>query len=90
MGEEPPGLGEKDHGHGTCGLQDHGPQGALLERHGPPPGGKDRRFPVHELSTRIEESGLEEFRKRGKIEIQPNVDFYSAPVYHMMGIPAIS
>ena len=41
----------------------------------------------HELSTQIEASGLEEFRKRGKTEIQPNVDFYSAPVYHMMGIP---
>jgi citrate synthase len=23
----------------------------------------------------------------GKSEIQPNVDFYSAPVYHIMGIP---
>jgi len=41
----------------------------------------------HELSTQIEESGLAEFRNRGKTEIQPNVDFYSAPVYHMMGIP---
>jgi citrate synthase len=25
--------------------------------------------------------------KRGKTTIKPNVDFYSAPVYHMMGIP---
>jgi 2-methylcitrate synthase len=41
----------------------------------------------HELSTRIETAGLEEFKKRGKTEIQPNVDFFSAPVYHMMGIP---
>jgi citrate synthase len=41
----------------------------------------------HELSAQIEEYGLAEFRKRGKTEIQPNVDFYSAPVYHMMGIP---
>ncbi len=41
----------------------------------------------HELSTQIETAGLEEFRKRGKTEIQPNVDFFSAPVYHMMGIP---
>ncbi len=41
----------------------------------------------HELSTQIEQSGLEEFRKRGKTNIQPNVDFYSAPVYHLMGIP---
>jgi len=41
----------------------------------------------HELSTQIEKVGLEEFKKRGKTEIQPNVDFFSAPVYHMMGIP---
>jgi citrate synthase len=41
----------------------------------------------HELSTQIEAAGLEEFKKRGKTEIQPNVDFFSAPVYHMMGIP---
>jgi citrate synthase len=41
----------------------------------------------HDLSTQIERAGLEEFKKRGKTEIQPNVDFFSAPVYHMMGIP---
>ena len=41
----------------------------------------------HELSSSVEKAGLEEFQKRGKKEIQPNVDFYSAPVYHMMGIP---
>jgi len=40
----------------------------------------------HQLSTQIEETGLEEFAKRGKTDIQPNVDFYSAPVYHLMGI----
>ena len=28
-----------------------------------------------------------EFEKRGKTTIKPNVDFYSAPVYHLMGIP---
>jgi citrate synthase len=41
----------------------------------------------HELSTQIEKAGLEAFGKRGKTNIQPNVDFYSAPVYHIMGIP---
>ncbi len=41
----------------------------------------------HYLSTQIEPAGLGEFKKRGKTEIQPNVDFFSAPVYHMMGIP---
>ena len=39
------------------------------------------------LSSVIEESAVSEFEKRGKTTIKPNVDFYSAPVYHMMGIP---
>jgi len=39
-----------------------------------------------ELSTKIEESAVAEFEKWGKSTIKPNVDFYSAPVYHMMGI----
>ncbi len=41
----------------------------------------------HELSLQVEKSGIEEFRKRRKTDILPNVDFYSAPVYHIMGIP---
>jgi citrate synthase len=41
----------------------------------------------YELSTQIEEAALSEFEKRGKSTIKPNVDFYSASVYHLMGIP---
>ncbi len=37
------------------------------------------------LSGQIEKSAVAEFEKRGKTTIKPNVDFYSAPVYHMMG-----
>jgi citrate synthase len=40
------------------------------------------------LSTRIEEAAVAEFTSRGKTTIRPNVDFFSAPVYHMMGIPS--
>jgi citrate synthase len=39
------------------------------------------------LSAAIEEAAVAEFEKRGKATIKPNVDFYSAPVYHMMGVP---
>jgi len=39
------------------------------------------------LSSQIEEGAIEEFKKRGQPTIKPNVDFYSAPVYYMMGIP---
>jgi citrate synthase len=41
----------------------------------------------HDLSVQIEQCALQEFADKGKKGIQPNVDFYSAPVYHMMGIP---
>ncbi len=40
-----------------------------------------------QLSKTIEQVAVEEFDRRGRSEIRPNVDFYSAPVYHMMGIP---
>ena len=38
------------------------------------------------LSKTIERVATDEFNSRGKTEIRPNVDFFSAPVYHMMGI----
>jgi citrate synthase len=41
----------------------------------------------HQLSTQLEKAAVEEFEKRGYPTIKPNVDFFSAPVYHIMGIP---
>jgi citrate synthase len=38
-----------------------------------------------DLSGQLERSAADEFEKRGKTTIKPNVDFFSAPVYHMMG-----
>jgi citrate synthase len=40
-----------------------------------------------EKSDIIEKTAVGELEKRGKTEIKPNVDFYSASVYYMMGIP---
>ena len=40
-----------------------------------------------ELTQAIEGATKEEFRKLKQKEIYPNVDFYSASAYHMMGIP---
>jgi citrate synthase len=40
----------------------------------------------YELTKAIEAATQEEFRKLKGKEIYPNVDFYSASVYHMMGI----
>ena len=45
----------------------------------------DRRW--CELSKAVEGATKEEFRKLKGKEIYANVDFYSASVYHMMGIP---
>jgi citrate synthase len=45
----------------------------------------DRQW--YELTKAIEGATQEEFRKMKGKEIFPNVDFYSASVYHMMGIP---
>ncbi len=39
------------------------------------------------LSRSLEEIATAEFDRRGKKEIRPNVDFFSAPVYYIMGIP---
>ncbi len=42
----------------------------------------------YELSDQVESAALAEFRKRGKNALHTNVDFWSASVYHMLGIPA--
>ena len=39
------------------------------------------------LAIQIEEAAIKEFSKRGKSKIKANVDFFSATVYNMMGIP---
>lgn len=41
----------------------------------------------YDLSIQVEKAALDELRRRGKTTLEPNVDFYSASVYHMMGIP---
>jgi len=41
----------------------------------------------YEMSTLIEKTAKEIFRTRKNADIPVNVDFFSAPVYHMMGIP---
>ena len=46
--------------------------------------GQERWF---QLSSEVEKAAVGEFEKRGQPSIKPNVDFYSAPVYHIMGIP---
>lgn len=50
--------------------------------------GEAKGEPVwYELSKKLRDVGEREFEKRKGIKINPNVDFYSASVYHYMGFP---
>jgi citrate synthase len=72
-------------GHAVYKTSD--PRANFLKEMGRTLGKKLGQEQWHELLTAIEETALAELAKRGKTTIKPNVDFYSAPVYHMMGIP---
>ncbi|MFC1839650.1 citrate/2-methylcitrate synthase [Thermodesulfobacteriota bacterium] len=72
-------------GHAVYKTMD--PRAKFLKEMGGRLGEKTGKKVWHELSMQIEKYGIEEFKKRSKDNIQPNVDFYSAPVYHIMGIP---
>ena len=72
-------------GHAVYKTMD--PRARFLKDMGSRLGKKTGQERFYNLSKEIEEVGLAEFAKRGKTGIQPNVDFYSAPVYHLMGIP---
>lgn len=79
--------GDRIMGMGHAVYKTMDPRAKYLKDMGDRLGKKTGQERMHELSTQIEKWGLEEFHSRGKTDIQPNVDFYSAPVYHMMGIP---
>lgn len=42
----------------------------------------------YDMSVMLEEKGKKAFKEKKGIDIYPNVDFYSASLYHYMGIPA--
>ncbi len=42
----------------------------------------------YDMSVTLEEKGKKAFKEKKGIDIYPNVDFYSASLYHYMGIPA--
>jgi citrate synthase len=79
--------GERIMGMGHAVYKTMDPRARFLKNMARRLGEKTGQERWHELSLAIEKAGLEAFAKRGKTNIQPNVDFYSAPVYHIMGIP---
>jgi citrate synthase len=79
--------GDRIMGMGHAVYKTLDPRAKFLKEMGARLGKKTGNEKLHRLSMEIEQAGLAEFGRKGKTEIQPNVDFYSAPVYHMMGIP---
>ena len=79
--------GKKIMGMGHAVYKTTDPRAKFLKQMGEELGKKLNEPLWHRLSTEIEETAVAEFEKRGKTTIKPNVDFYSAPVYHLMGIP---
>jgi citrate synthase len=79
--------GQKIMGMGHAVYKTTDPRAKFLKEMGKRLGEKLGQERWYRLSTQIEEAALSELGKRGKTTIRPNVDFYSAPVYHMMGIP---
>jgi citrate synthase len=79
--------GKKIMGMGHAVYKTTDPRAKFLKQMGERLGKKFGQEQWHRLLTQIEEAAIAEFAKRGKTTIKPNVDFYSAPVYHLMGIP---
>ena len=79
--------GERIMGMGHAVYKTMDPRAKYLKNMASRLGKKTGQERWHQLSTQIEKYGLEAFEARGKTNIKPNVDFYSAPVYHMMGVP---
>ncbi len=79
--------GEKIMGMGHAVYKTFDPRSKILKEMSLRLGKKTGRENWYRLLTRIEEEGIREFEKRGKMGIKINVDFYSGSVYAMMGIP---
>ncbi len=81
-------IGQRIMGVGHAVYKTMDPRARVLKAMSEKLGKKTGQPRWYELSTEIEQTVLDELQKRGKTEIKPNVDFYSASVYHVMGIPA--
>ncbi len=80
-------LGRKIMGMGHAVYKTTDPRGKFLKEIGYRLSKKLGQERLYELSSQLEKAAVEEFQRRGLPTIRPNVDFFSAPVYHMMGFP---
>ncbi|HUI44375.1 MAG TPA: citrate/2-methylcitrate synthase [Nitrospirota bacterium] len=79
--------GRKIMGMGHAVYKTTDPRAKFLKEMGRRIGKKLGQEQWYRLLTEVEETAVAELEKRGRTTIKPNVDFYSAPVYHMMGVP---
>jgi citrate synthase len=79
--------GKKIMGMGHAVYKTTDPRGKILKEMGARLSKKLGQEKLYQLSSQLEKAAVEEFQKRGLPTIKPNVDFFSAPVYHMMEIP---
>jgi citrate synthase len=79
--------GQKIMGMGHAVYKTTDPRGKILKEMSRRLGRKLGQEKWYDLTNRVEEAAMREFEKEGKTTIKPNCDFYSASVYHMMGIP---
>ncbi|HTG00425.1 MAG TPA: citrate/2-methylcitrate synthase [Nitrospirota bacterium] len=79
--------GRKIMGMGHAVYKTTDPRAQFLKEMGRRLGRKLGQEQWHRMLTDIETTAVADLEKRGKTTIKPNVDFYSAPVYHLMGIP---
>ena len=79
--------GRKIMGMGHAVYKTMDPRAAILREMSRRLGEKLGQKKWYDLSIQVEQAALEEFDRRGKKTIKPNCDFYSASVYHMMGVP---
>ncbi|MDA8433198.1 MAG: citrate synthase [Nitrospiraceae bacterium] len=79
--------GRKIMGMGHAVYKTNDPRALILKEMSRTLGEKLGQRKWYDLSAEIERVALEEFHNKGKETIKPNCDFFSASVYHMMGIP---
>ena len=80
------GAGERIMGIGHAVYKTMDPRAVILREMGGRLGELTGDSKWYKMLAQIEETAMEELAKKGKGELRPNVDFFSAPVYHVMGI----
>ena len=78
--------GERIMGIGHAVYKTMDPRATILNEMGQRLGELTGNSKWYGILSQIHDTAMEELAKRGKGELRPNVDFFSAPVYHVMGI----